>query len=154
VRTLLRLFRKLLHESDGRVSVKSLVLSCLIEIDNANHPLGRFVKRKVKPLLTFIGSPAYEQTFGVRYGACFVITTSQQRLANLKTKTEEAGGNGRFYFTTFDQVQQASVLHTPIWQMAGSEATFAISGLPLEPHRHYSGQHPSQGQLVLPSVAV
>jgi hypothetical protein len=129
-------------------------LALLVEIDNANHPLGRFVKRKVKPLLTFIGSAAYEQIFRVRYGACFVVTTSQQRLNNLKTKTEEAGGNGRFYFTTFDKVQQASVLHTPIWQMAGSETAFAISGLPLEPHRHYSGQHPTQGQLVLPSVAV
>jgi hypothetical protein len=129
-------------------------LAFLVEIDKANHPLGRFVKRKVKPLLKFIGSAAYEQTFGVRYGACLVITTSQQRLNNLKTKTEEACGNGHFYFTTFDQVHTDSVLHTPIWQMAGAQDTFAISHLPLEPHRHDSWQHPTQGQLMLPSVAV
>jgi hypothetical protein len=129
-------------------------LALLVEIDKANHPLGRFVSRKVKPLLKFIGSPAYEQTFGVRYGACFVITTNQRRLDNLKAKTEEAGGNGRFYFTTFDQVQPDSVLKLPIWHMAGAQDTFAISNLPLEPHQYYSWQHPSQGQLVLPSVAV
>ena len=129
-------------------------LALLVEIDNANHPLGRFVKRKVKPLLKFIGSPAYEQTFGVRYGACFVITTGQRRLDNLKAGTEEAGGNGRFYFTTFDQVQQGSVLHKPIWHMAGSQDAFAISGLPLEPHLHPSLQYTPQGQLVLPSVAI
>jgi hypothetical protein len=144
----------LLRRPSQTLADKVEELALLVEIDNANHPLGRFVKRKVKPLLTFIGSAAYEQTFGVRYGACFVITTSQQRLANLKTKTEEAGGNGRFYFTTFDQVHTDSVLHTPIWQMAGAQDTFAISHLPLEPHRHDSWQHPTQGQLMLPSVAV
>jgi hypothetical protein len=77
-------------------------LAILPEIDMANHPLDRFVKRKVKPALSFVGSAKYERVFGVPYGTCFVITTGQQRLENLKTKTEEAGGNGRFYFTTFD----------------------------------------------------
>jgi hypothetical protein len=128
-------------------------LALLIEIDNANHSLGRFVKRKVKPLLSFIGSPKYEQTFGVSFGACFVITTGQKRLENLKAKTEEAGGNGRFYFTTFDQVQTHTVLQQPIWQTAGSQAVLAISELPLDPHFWTSIQYPTQGQLAIPIFA-
>lgn len=108
-------------------------LAILPEIDMATHPLERFVKRKVKPALSFVGSKKYEQTFGVSYGTCFVITTGQGRLAHLKAKTEEAGGRGRFYFTTLDQVTEATALTEPIWQVAGSEVCFSLANLPLRP---------------------
>jgi hypothetical protein len=108
-------------------------LAILLEIDMANHPLNRFVKRKVKPALSFVDSAKYREAFGVPYGTCFVITTGPGRLANLKAKTEEAGGNGRFYFTTFDEVSETTVLTQPIWQLAGSGDRFSLATLPLEP---------------------
>jgi hypothetical protein len=125
-------------------------LAILPEIDMANHPLNRFVKRKVKPALTFIGSEKYGRAFGVSYGTCFVITTGQRRLENLKAKTEEAGGNGRFYFTTFDEICETTVLTEPIWQMAGSAARFSLANLPLNPGLPGSGTNviPAQTPLL------
>ena len=111
-------------------------LAILPEIDMGNHPLKRFVKKKVKPVLSFIGSNEYQRIFGVKYGVCFVITTGTKRLENLKAKTEEAGGNGLFYFTTFDKVNEGAVLTSTIWQLAGSESRFPLSSLPLEPGFH------------------
>ena len=129
-------------------------LAILPEIDNANHPLKRFVKKKVKPSLKFIGSGDYEHIFGVSYGACFVITTGQKRLKNLKEVTEEAGGQGRFYFTTNDQVDESTVLTAPIWQMAGSDDHFALQTMPLNPRIEKALNHAPQGQLIIPSLAV
>ncbi len=127
-------------------------LAVLPEIDMANHPLDRFVKRKVKPALSFVGSAKYEQAFGVLYGTCFIITTSQQRLENLKAKTEEAGGNGRFYFTTFDEVHENTVLTASIWQLAGSGSRFSLANLPLQPGFQETSNHVTQEQLLLPAI--
>jgi hypothetical protein len=112
----------------------------------ANHPLNRFVKRKVKPALTFFGSAEYKHAFGVPYGTCFVITTGQGRLANLKAKTEEAGGNGSFYFTTFDEVSEETVLARPIWQLAGSNKLFSIATMPLSPLEAGVLHHPASAR--------
>ena len=94
-------------------------LAILVEVDNATHPLNRFVNRKVKTALKFVGSNEYERLFGVSSGAHFVITTGMKRLANLKEKTEEAGGAVRYYLTKFYQVSEG-VLTTPIWHKSGS----------------------------------
>jgi hypothetical protein len=125
-------------------------LAILSEIDMANHPLNRFVKRKVKPALSFVGSGKYERAFGVPYGTCFVITTGQGRLSNLKAKTEEAGGNGGFYFTTFDEVSEKTVLTEPIWQLTGSRARYSLAGLPLEPGFQ---ENTPQEQRQIPTIA-
>jgi hypothetical protein len=103
--------------------------------------------------LKFMGSNEYERLFGISSGAHFVITTGMKRLANLKEKTEEAGGAGRFYFTTFDQVSEG-VLTAPIWQMAGSDEFLSIKDMPLKPRLRGSLHHTPQGQLSVPALAV
>ena len=63
---------------------------------------------------------------GSRYGRWLVVTTSQMRLENLLRRTEQAGGDELFYFTTFDRLQEAAdhsatgVLTDPLWLVAGS----------------------------------
>ena len=127
-------------------------LAILVEVDNATHPLGRFVSRKVKPALKFVGSERYKQIFGIGSGAYFVVTTGQKRLANLKEKTEAAGGNGLFYFTTFDEAQK-DVLTAPIWQMAGSNERLAIKDMPLKPRISRSVDNPTQRQILIPTLS-
>jgi hypothetical protein len=127
-------------------------LAILVEVDNATHPLGRFVTRKVKPALKFVGSRDYQQIFGVPNGAYFVITTGPKRLGNLKEKVEGAGGRGRFYFTTFDQIDEG-VLTSPIWEMAGSDEMLSIRDMPLKP-RLGGMQYAPQGQILIPALSV
>lgn len=128
-------------------------LAILVELDNATHPLKRFVTRKVKPALGYVGSKEYERTFGVPNGAYFVITTGVKRLANLKEITEKAGGMGRFYFTTMDQVYRG-VLTEAMWQMAGSDDLLSIKDMPLVPQLRGSLKNPTQGRISIHALAV
>ena len=128
-------------------------LAILVELDNATHPLKRFVTRKVTPALKYIGSKEYERTFGVPNGAYFVVTTGTKRLANLKGITEKAGGLGRFYFTTMDQVERG-VLTEAIWQMAGSNETLSIKDMPLVPQLRGSLKNSPQSRIAIHTLAV
>ena len=42
-------------------------------------------------------------------------------MENLKAVTEKAGGRDQFWFTTFDKINEDSVLSMPIWAVAGRE---------------------------------
>lgn len=143
------LLRRTSPAAAGRVEE----LAILPELDNATHPLGRFMSRKVKPALKFVGSKEYERIFGICGGAYFVITTGPKRLDNLKEKTEAAGGSGLFYFTTMDQVENG-VLTSPIWQLAGSDELLSIKDMPLKPRLRTGVQHTPQRRISVPSFAV
>ncbi len=127
-------------------------LAILVELDNATHPLKRFVTRKVKPALKYIGSKEYKETFGVSNGAYFVITTGAKRLANLKEITEKAGGLGRFYFTTLEQMKRG-VLTEAIWQLAGSDDLLSIKDMPLVPHLRGSSKNAPQSRIAIHALA-
>lgn len=108
-------------------------LALHLEIDTGNHSIKRFVKRKVKPILKFFGTDAYAHHFGVREGACLIVTSSEKRLYNLKQAIEENGGEGLFYLSTRDAIAKESVLTKPIWLLAGSEYVFSLENMPLSP---------------------
>ena len=91
------------------------------------------MKRKVKPILKYFGSDAYEKQFGVQDGVCLFVTTSERRLQNLKKTIEQSGGEGLFYLTTSDLVSADTILTKPIWQLAGSDYIFSIEKMPLSP---------------------
>lgn len=102
----------------------------LVEIDMGTQTLKQRQKtikqpqrtweHKVKAYLAFFEpGGVYEQTYGTRTGRVLTITTSQQRLLDMKQVTEEAGGNERFWFTTFNDLQPDAALTTPIYYIAG-----------------------------------
>ncbi|MDQ5853257.1 MAG: replication-relaxation family protein [Chloroflexota bacterium] len=92
------------------------------EIGRSGKAAYRTWERKVKLYLAYFDRKAGESKYFARYGThggrVLTVTTSAQRLANLKRITEEAGGKQRFWFTTFEQVTYRTVLDTPIWQVA------------------------------------
>jgi len=48
------------------------------------------------------------------------VTTSAERLANMKRAAEEVGGQTWFWFSTYTVLADpADVLHRPTWFMAG-----------------------------------
>lgn len=106
-------------------------LALHLEIDTGSHSLKRFVKRKVKPILKYFGTDAYAHHFGVRDGACLIVTSSDKRLVNLKQAIEENGGGGLFYLTTMETISKGTVLTKPIWSLAGSNTVFSLETMPL-----------------------
>lgn len=123
-------------------------LAIHLEIDNGQHPLDRLVNNKLKAMRSFIGKRQYRRFFGVDYGSCFVVTTSNRRLNNLKTKLEKAGGDGLFFITSFENVTAQSVLTEPIWQVVGSTEPISIQNLPLTTNKNHLN-YPPNGQLTM-----
>lgn len=79
-------------------------------------------EHKVKAYLAFFApGGVYEQMYKTQTGRVLTITTSQQRLEDMKKVTEEAGGNERFWFTTFEQLAVETVLAEPIYTVATHE---------------------------------
>jgi hypothetical protein len=75
--------------------------------------------RKVQVYLEYYRSGKYQYRYKTQGLRILTVTTSEKRLANLKTITEKAGGRSRFWFTTFERVRASDVLIDPIWQTAG-----------------------------------
>lgn len=101
----------------------------LVEIDMGTQTLKQRQKtikqpqrtwaHKVKAYLAYFQSGGlYEQMYGSQAGRVLIITTSAQRLVDMKGVTEEAGGNERFWFTTFEQLAAETALTEPIYCVA------------------------------------
>ncbi len=93
----------------------------LLEIDMGTEDNQRFVREKVRPGIAYLRSAAYKRRFGFQSGRWLIVTTSQQRLLNLKWQTESAVSRAAavFHFTTFAQVTPATILTEPIWLRGG-----------------------------------
>jgi hypothetical protein len=112
----------------SQVENRPKTFAFLLEIDMGTEDNPRFAREKVYPGLAYLKSDSYQERFGVQYGRYLVVTTGERRLQNMKAQTEQAGGGGAFYFTTFTQLQNHSVLSDPIWWLAGQANPQAIVG--------------------------
>jgi hypothetical protein len=89
--------------------------------------------RKVRAYIAYFTPQApdqpsvYSQRFGTSKVRILTVTTGQKRLENLKRITEQAGGRGRFWFSTFDQVSPETILTKPIWYKAGQTGRFCLA---------------------------
>lgn len=83
--------------------------------------------RKVRAYLEYYRSGLYEKRYETQGLRILTVTTGERRLANLREITEKAGGKARFWFTTFDQVSAASVLTSPIWQVASKDGLHSLT---------------------------
>lgn len=95
----------------------------LLELDRATEHNPRFGVEKVVPGIAYIRSQVYRTRFGFNSGKWLVVTTGDKRLKNMKRATELVAGNnaGLFYFTTFNQIDEHSVLTAPIWLKGGED---------------------------------
>jgi len=75
-------------------------------------------KQKIERYLAYHKSGEYTKRFDSRGMVVLTVTTSQERLANLIRATEAAGGEQRFWFTTFEKVTSETVLTEKIWETA------------------------------------
>ena len=98
----------------------------LLEIDMGTESATRFGRDKVPSGIAYLESELYQMRFKVPYGRYAVVTTGDLRLSNMKVQTERLGGERLFLFSTFERVNENSLLREPIWQVAGSERLLAL----------------------------
>jgi hypothetical protein len=84
--------------------------------------------RKVRAFLAYYASGKFQQRYGNKAFRVLCITTSQQRLENLKATTEKAKGGQMFWFSTFEKLTPETFLSQPVWIRAGEDAPIAILG--------------------------
>lgn len=91
-----------------------------VELDRATMSNPRWATR-VSAYLQYVHSGKYTERYQTSSLRILTITTTEKRMLNLKETTQKAGGEGLFWFTTFDQVEPASVFFRPIWRIANDE---------------------------------
>jgi len=88
------------------------------ETGMSSNPRYRDWVRKVRTYLAYYNSDLYKNRYKSIKFRVLTVTTSLQRLKNLKQKTEATGAQRIFWFTTFDQLTPDTVYTDPIWQVA------------------------------------
>ncbi len=84
--------------------------------------------RRIKVILEYYHSGKYEKRYNTTSMRWLTVTTGEKRLEHLKHVTEQNSGRVRFWFATFDRIQQADVdiLYSPIWNVAGREGLYPL----------------------------
>ena len=88
-----------------------------LEVDMGNQSLDVWAL-KVNTMIEYRARRIYETRLNTDNHRVLTVTTSDERLRNLKTTTEHEKGKGRFLFTTFDRLNERTMFTEPIWRVA------------------------------------
>lgn len=91
-----------------------------LEVDRATMSNSRW-GIKIRAYLAYLRSGKYTERYHMRALRVLTVTTTEQRLMNLKETTRKAGGGDLFWFTTMEEVSASSVFFGPIWRLAIDE---------------------------------
>lgn len=91
-----------------------------LELDRATMS-NKCWKTRVLAYKAHTESGKYQKHYQTQSLRILTVTTTPERLANLRKTTEEAGGDMLFWFTTFDQATPDKVLFSPIWSVCGEK---------------------------------
>ena len=92
----------------------------------------RDFSRKILGYLAYYNSGLYQRKYGPEQQdeelpmRVLTVTTSPKRMTSLKAVAEAAGAGKQFWFTTFDRLDSETVLHEPIWEVAGREKLHSL----------------------------
>ena len=98
-----------------------------LEVDMATMTNSKW-QGKVKAYIQFRATGLSQKYYGTKNFRVLTVTTSQQRLENLKRATEEVGGSLHFWFTVREHVDiwQPERFLDPVWSVAGQEGKFSL----------------------------
>jgi len=99
-----------------------------LEVDRATMSNSRWGTR-IHAYLAYVRSGKYTERYQMRALRILTVTTTEQRLMNLKETTRKAGGGDLFWFTTMEQMSAGSVFFDPIWRLANDEPERARKSL-------------------------
>ncbi|MBZ0285214.1 MAG: replication-relaxation family protein [Anaerolineae bacterium] len=86
-----------------------------LEVDRGTELHSAF-KPQVQVYEAYTASGQYQARYQAKSLRVLIVTTTPRRLTNLKAVTKKAGGDRKYWFTTFAQLTPETVLTTPIWQ--------------------------------------
>lgn len=89
-----------------------------LELDQATMSHKRW-KTRVLAYKAYAESGKYQNRYKTKSLRVLTVTTTSERLANLKKTTEDAVPQGFFWFTTFGQAISQNVLSSVIWSVGG-----------------------------------
>jgi hypothetical protein len=82
--------------------------------------------KKILRYIEYHQSGAYQKRYGSKSMRVLTVTTTLERLKTLKQRTENVGGEHRFFFTTFELIQENDPFTSHIWQVATLEGTHPL----------------------------
>src|SRR5712692_6810102 len=88
-----------------------------LELDRATMSNKRW-KRRILAYKKYVESGKYHERYKTNSLRILTVTTTPQRLDNLKHTTANAGGDDLFWFTTLSEATTNDVLSSPIWRLA------------------------------------
>ncbi len=88
----------------------------LVEIDRGIEPKSAF-RPQIEVYEQYTESGGYEARFQAKSLRILIVTTTVRRLATLQAVVARAGGDRKYWFTTFDQLTPETALTEPIWQV-------------------------------------
>ena len=80
---------------------------------------------RIRAYLAYVNAGKYQVRYQTRSLRILTVTTTPERLENLRKTTLKAGGGDLFWFTTLDQVSDTTILSSPIWRLANDERASA-----------------------------
>lgn len=96
-----------------------------LEVDRGREPERAF-RPQIEVYEAYCDSGGYQVRYSKKSLRILVVTTTPTRLKRLKAITAKAEGDEKYCFTTFDQVNEQTVLTAPIWQRLGRSEGFAL----------------------------
>jgi hypothetical protein len=88
-----------------------------VEVDMAHQSLDTWAV-KLKTIMAYRQQGRYLARYGTTSQRNLIITTGEERLANLMKVAEEVEANTRFWFTIWDQVSEHTIFTGRIWRLA------------------------------------
>ncbi|NLF74311.1 MAG: hypothetical protein GX573_01335 [Chloroflexi bacterium] len=99
-----------------------------LEVDRSREGHKKF-QPQIEVYQAYTAGGQYQARYSQHSLRILVVTTSWQRVANLKKTTAQAGGDRKYWFTTFDQVSPETILTAPVWQRLDSDDLRPLIGV-------------------------
>jgi hypothetical protein len=96
-----------------------------LEVDRGTEELSKFTPQ-VRVYNTYTESGQYQAAFQAKSLRILIVTSSERRLRTLKAAVVAAGGDRKYWFTTFQAITAEQVLTHPIWQTVEGEGHHAL----------------------------
>lgn len=100
-----------------------------LELDRATMSNKRW-KTKILAYKAYVATGRYQKRYQTKSLRVLTVTTTRERLANLKKTTQDAGGGKLFWFTTFHQATREKILSSPIWSVCGEDGPSPLISSP------------------------